>query len=146
MKSELVERMKIVLASSFAFYLKAHYFHWNVEGSNFPQYHEFFGKLYEEVFSSVDDIAEHIRALDAYAPGSFSRFKELSNVLDETAVPSGIMMCKKLLDDNDTIISNLQYAYSEAEKTKELGIANYLQDRIDIHKKHGWMLRSIIKA
>ena len=55
-------------------------------------------------------------------------------------------MCKKLLDDNDTIISNLQYAYSEAEKTKELGIANYLQDRIDIHKKHGWMLRSIIKA
>lgn len=146
MKDDLVERMKIVLASTFCFYLKAHNFHWNVEGSNFPQYHEFFGKIYEEVFSAVDDIAEHIRALDAYAPGSLARFKELSNVLDETSIPSGTMMCKKLLDDNDTILSNLQYAYAGAEKEKELGLANFLQDRMDIHKKHGWMLRSIVKG
>ena len=70
---ELINKMKVVLASSFAFYLKAHNFHWNVEGVNFPQYHEFFGNLYEEVHSAIDKIAEEIRALDAYAPGSLKR-------------------------------------------------------------------------
>lgn len=143
---ELVERMKVVLASSFAFYLKSQYFHWNVEGPNFPQYHELFGKIYEEVHESIDVTAEHIRALEAYAPGSLERFKELSNVMDETTIPSGIIMCQKLLKDNDTLISDLTYAYTEAEKAKELGLANYLQDRIDIHKKHGWMLRATSKA
>lgn len=143
---ELVERMKVVLASSFAFYLKSQYFHWNIEGPNFPQYHELFGKIYEEVHESIDVTAEHIRALEAYAPGSLERFKELSNVMDETTIPSGIIMCQKLLKDNDTLISDLTYAYTEAEKAKELGLANYLQDRIDIHKKHGWMLRATSKA
>lgn len=143
---ELVERMKVVLASSFAFYLKSQYFHWNIEGPNFPQYHELFGKIYEEVHESIDVTAEHIRALEAYAPGSLERFKELSNVMDESTIPSGIIMCQKLLKDNDTLISDLTYAYTEAEKAKELGLANYLQDRIDIHKKHGWMLRATSKA
>lgn len=144
--NELVERMKVVLATSFSFYLKTHYFHWNVEGPNFPQYHELFGKIYEEVFDSIDSIAEHIRALDAYAPGSLGRFKELSSIMDETNVPSGIIMCQKLLKDNDTLLQDLMFAYTEADKAKELGLANFLQDRMDIHKKHGWMLRSTIKA
>lgn len=143
---ELQNRMKTVLATSFAFYLKAHNFHWNVEGVNFPQYHNFFGEIYEEVFESIDVIAEHIRALDCYAPGSFSRFKELSSITDELNFPSGIMMAKKLLDDNDKVIQDLTFAYTEAEKVKEIGLANFLQDRIDIHKKHGWMLKSITKG
>lgn len=143
---ELIDRLKIVLADTFCFYLKAHNFHWNVEGPNFPQYHEFFKTLYEETFDAIDSVAEHIRTLDAYAPGSLQRFKELSNIMDETTIPSGIVMCQKLLKDNDTLISDLMYAYTEAEKAKELGLSNFLQDRIDIHKKHGWMLRSISKA
>ena len=144
--TELVNRMKVVLATTFALYLKAHNFHWNVEGPNFPQYHEFFGNLYEELHGAVDPIAEHIRALDSYAPGSFERFKELSSVVDEYNVPSPIMMCKRLLDDNDTLLQDLNYALTEAENIKEMGLANYLQDRIDIHKKHRWMLKSIVKA
>jgi starvation-inducible DNA-binding protein len=146
MSKELTERMKVVLSSSFAFYLKCQYFHWNVEGPNFPQYHELFGKIYEEVHESIDVTAEHIRALDAYAPGSLGRFKELSNIMDETTIPSGIVMCQKLLKDNETLISDLTYAFTEAEKAKEIGLSNYLQDRIDIHKKHGWMLRATSKA
>ena len=144
--NELVERMKVVLANTFCFYLKCHNFHWNIEGPNFPQYHEFFKTLYEDSFNAVDEIAEHIRTLDSYVPGSLGRFKELSNVMDEVNIPSGIIMCQKLLKDNETIISDLTYAYTEAEKVKEIGLSNYLQDRIDIHKKHGWMLKSIIKA
>jgi starvation-inducible DNA-binding protein len=143
---ELVNKMKVVLASSFAFYLKAHNYHWNVEGVNFPQYHEFFGNLYEEVHSAIDTIAEQIRALDAYAPGSLKRFSELSTIMDETSVPSAVIMCQRLAKDNESLLIDLELAYSEAERTKQLGLANFLQDRIDIHKKHGWMLRAIQKG
>ena len=88
----LVEMMRKVLADTFAMYLKAHNYHWNVEGPNFPQYHEFFGNLYEELHGAIDPIAEQIRALDAYAPGSFSRYMELSDIQDELNVPMGIEM------------------------------------------------------
>ena len=67
---ELHKAAKVAFSSTFAFYLKAHNFHWNVEGSNFPQYHKFFQKIYEEIWGTTDDIAEHIRSLGAYAPGS----------------------------------------------------------------------------
>lgn len=143
---ELVNRMKVVLATTFAFYLKAQNFHWNVEGINFPQYHEFFGKLYEEVHGAVDPIAEQIRALDAYAPGALQRFKELSSITDENTIPSAMIMCQRLMDDNDKVISDLMFAYNEAEKQKQLGLANFLQDRIDIHKKHRWMLKAVQKG
>lgn len=143
---ELIEKMKVVLSTTFSFYLKAQYFHWNVEGPNFPQYHKLFGDLYEEVHDSIDDIAEHIRAINAYAPGSLERFKELSVVKDETSIPTCMVMVKKLLEDNQKVMNVMTIAYQEAEKQKEIGLANYLQDRIDIHKKHAWMLRSSIKA
>ena len=143
---ELINKMKVVLASSFAFYLKAHNFHWNVEGVNFPQYHEFFGNLYEEVHGAIDKIAEEIRALDSYAPGSLKRFSELSTIMDETSVPSAVIMCQRLAKDNDSLLIDLELAYSEAERVKQLGLANFLQDRMDVHKKHGWMLRSIQKG
>lgn len=143
---ELIEKMKVVLSTTFSFYLKAQYFHWNVEGPNFPEYHKFFGDLYEEVHDSIDDIAEHIRAINAYAPGSLERFKELSVIKDETSIPTCMVMVKKLLEDNQKVMNVMTIAYQEAEKQKEIGLANYLQDRIDIHKKHAWMLRSSIKA
>ncbi len=141
----LVEMMKKVLADTFAMYLKSHNFHWNVEGSNFPQYHEFFGNLYEELHGAIDPIAEHIRALDAYAPGSMTRFLELTDVEEETNILSGIEMARKLTIDNSTVINTLTMAYRLADTFEEVGLSNFLQDRIDIHKKYGWMLRSIQK-
>lgn len=143
---ELVNRMKVVLATTFTFYLKAQYYHWNVEGADFAQYHKFFGDLYEEVHDSIDVTAEQIRALDSYAPGSFRRYIELSNIMCDENVPSAIMMAKKLQDDNEKLISDLVFARSEAEKLKQFGLINFLEGRIDIHKKHGWMLRSITKG
>jgi len=142
----LQELLKKALADTFALYLKAHNFHWNVEGVNFPQYHEFFGNLYEEVHGAIDKIAEEIRALDSYAPGSLKRFSELSTIMDETSVPSAVIMCQRLAKDNDSLLIDLELAYSEAERVKQLGLANFLQDRMDVHKKHGWMLRSIQKG
>jgi len=144
--NDLIEQMKVTLASTFAFYLKTHGFHWNVEGANFPQYHEFLGNLYEEVFGAVDPIAEHLRTLNSYAPASFARYSELSIVKDEVNIPSAMSMMTKLTTDNAALIEQLNKTQALAEKNKKMGLANFLQDRIDAHEKHGWMLRSITKA
>jgi len=143
---DLIEEMKVSLASTFAFYLKAHGFHWNVEGANFPQYHEFLGDLWEETFGAVDPLAEHLRTLEAYAPASFERYTQLSIVKDELNIPSAMSMMVKLKDDNAAIIVQLTTTQALAEKYKKMGIANFLQDRMAAHEKHGWMLRSITKA
>lgn len=142
--SALGDSMKRVLADTFALYLKAQNFHWNVEGPDFYQYHGLFGDLYEEVYGAVDSIAEHIRAINEYAPGSFTRFKELSTIDDELKIPNALEMIRRLLGDNQRVIDSLTSAYKEAETAQEIGLANYLQDRIDIHKKHGWMLRATV--
>ena len=141
----LVEMMKKVLADTFAMYLKSHNYHWNVEGSNFPQYHDFFGNLYEELHGAVDPIAEHIRALDAYAPGSLSRFMELTDIQDETSVPLGTDMARKLSADNQTVLNTLNMTFKLAEQFDQQGLMDFLAGRIDTHKKHAWMLRSIAK-
>jgi len=143
---ELVSKMKVVLASTFAIYLKAHNFHWNVEGPTFPMFHDFFGDLYQEYFSAVDPIAEEIRTLGAYAPGSLVRFKEDSVVKDEINIPSALSMATKLKEDNMKIIVILKETQKLAEKENAVGLANFLQDRIDRHYKHDWMLRSVTKA
>jgi starvation-inducible DNA-binding protein len=143
---ELVQEMKVTLASTFAFYLKAHGFHWNVEGPNFPQYHEFLGNLWEETFGAVDPIAEHLRTLEAFAPASLARYTDLSIVKDELNIPNAMNMMVKLRDDNAKLIVQLTKTQSAAEKEKKMGLANFLQDRIDAHEKHGWMLRSITKG
>ena len=140
----LVEQTKKVLAETFALYLKAHNYHWNVEGPDFPQYHEFFGDFYEEVYGAVDRIAEEIRALGSYAPGSFGRFKELSTIQDETSIPDHMTMVVRLNTDNNTLLNTISTAYKLAEQYNEIGLSNFLQDRYDAHKKHAWMLKSVL--
>jgi len=143
---ELIEKMKVCLASVFALYLKAHYFHWNVEGPNFPQYHKFLEDLYEDLHDSVDRHAEEIRTSDGYAPGSFIRFSELSIIKDEVNIPQPMTMMTKLMEDNLKVIVLMKETQALAEKNNSVGYSNFLQDRIDIHYKHHWMLRSITKA
>ena len=141
----LTEIMKKVLADTFAMYLKSHNYHWNVEGSNFPQYHEFFGNLYEELHVAIDPIAEQIRALDSYAPGSFSRFMELTDIEDELNVPLGTDMARKLMSDNQIVLNTLNMAFKLADQFDNQGLADFIAGRIDTHNKHAWMLRSISK-
>lgn len=141
----LVEMMKKVLADTFAMYLKAHNYHWNVEGPNFPQYHEFFSNLYEELHGAVDPIAEQIRALGAYAPGSFTRFQDMTDIEDELNVPMGTEMANRLMLDNQIVLNTLNIAFKLADQLDKQGLADFLAGRIDVHSKHGWMLRSITK-
>jgi starvation-inducible DNA-binding protein len=140
--NELIQQMKVVLASSFALYLKTHNFHWNIEGPNFPQYHDFLNNLYNEIWLAVDAIAEHIRTLDAYAPGSLSRFTQLSVVDDQLNIPTAKAMLAELESDNQKLISELNKTLRLAESADKHGLANFIQDRIDIHEKHKWMLKA----
>lgn len=142
----LADDMKVALADTFAFYLKTHNYHWNVEGPNFSEYHAFLNGLYDEVWLAVDAIAEHIRTLDTYVPGSFSRFKELSSIEDELKIPNAATMMSRLEADNKKLIASLTKAQKAAEEAGKVGIANFFQDRIDIHEKHGWMLRAFTKG
>jgi starvation-inducible DNA-binding protein len=144
--NDLVQQMKVTLASTFAMYLKAHHFHWNVEGPNFNDYHEFFGKIYAELWGAVDEIAEQIRSLDAYSPGSLGRFSQLSKVDDQINVPAAKAMISELLNDNDIVISELNKAFRMANDADKQGLADFLANRIDVHSKHGWMLRATSKG
>ena len=141
----LIDELKKVHADAFTFYLKAHFYHWNVEGPDFPQYHDFLQNLYQEVFASIDSLAELIRTLDSYAPGTLTRLKELTSIEETDDVPDAKTMMTRLLQENNILRASLLTAYTTAETTGEVGIANFLQDRIQAHEKHSWMLRSIIK-
>lgn len=134
--------MKRLLASTFSLYLKAHNYHWNVTGPNFAQYHDFFGDFYEEVHGSVDTTAEEIRKMGAFAPGSLSRYTELSMVEDELAIPEAAMMFRRLSRDNKVVLGLLYQAVGLAEQENRRGLVNYLEDRISTHEKHQWMLDS----
>ena len=136
---------KKAFANSFVFYLKAHFYHWNVEGRLFLQDHEMFGKIYTEVQGSLDAFAEEIRTLDSYAPGTFDRFKEFSDISQESNIPSAEQMYTILLEDNKKVISSLETAFDELEKRHLHGFGDFIAGRIDAHKKHEWMIRSIIR-
>jgi len=142
---ELQKAAKIGFASSFSFYLKAHNFHWNVEGSDFLEYHDLFGKIYEEVYGSIDDYAEKIRALGTYVPASFQRFTMLSQIDDETKILDKDTMVLELLDDNTKLINILKMIFEISEQNKEYGFSDFIAGRIDAHQKHGWMLKASTK-
>lgn len=142
---KFINQLKIAFASEFSFYLKAHYFHWNVEGENFQQYHELFGKIYEEVYDSIDDFAENIRKLGAYTPGSLTRFSMLSAIDDETNILSTREMCSELLSDSEKMVDILKFTFQLSERENEYGLSDFLSSRIDAHLKHSWMLRASLK-
>lgn len=141
--SELKQQLDVCLANTFAMYLKAHAAHWNVQGPDFKQYHDFFGELYEEVHSAVDLIAELIRTLDELAPGGLAQLKTLTSIADYANETNAMQNVSVLKQANDAVLASLLIAYKLAESEGSLGISNALQDRITAHEKHGWMLRAI---
>ena len=145
MNEELIKASKIAFSTEFAFYLKSAFYHWNVEGPDFVQYHDLFGKIYEEVLGSIDDFAENIRKLGGYTPASFTRFSALSELDDQIEVPPAQSMISELLSDNDKCVAILSRVYDLSEQAGERGFSNFLAERMDAHRKHGWMLRATLK-
>ena len=141
----LIDELKQVQATTFAFAQKTQYYHWNVEGADFVQYHDFLGELYAETAAAVDTIAELVRTMNAYAPAAHRMLMELSIIKDDDTVPEAMEMMRRLRDDNEMLLDALRVCYQTAEDVRQIGISNYLQDRVQAHEKHGWMLNSIVK-
>jgi starvation-inducible DNA-binding protein len=142
---DLIKAMKIAFSTEFSFYLKAHNFHWNVEGPDFQEYHKLFETIYEEVYESIDPFAENIRKLGSYTPGSYTRLSMLTQIDDETGVPPVMGMVEELLSDSDKSVKVFKMVYDLAEREGEHGLSNFLAERMDAHRKHSWMLRASLK-
>lgn len=144
--NELIQQLRTLLATNFTLFLKTQMFHWNVEGSDFPQYHDFLANAYTDFYAQNDVLAEYIRIQGQYAPGSLSVYSQISKVEDEEGFPSATGMMTQLSLDNQVMVNLYQDLFDVAEAAKEHGISNYAADRLDAHKKLAWMLRSILKA
>jgi starvation-inducible DNA-binding protein len=141
----LSDLLKTYLASTFAYYLKAHMFHWNVEGPDFGELHSFFSQIYEDAFDAVDPIAEFIRTSDEYAPGSLSRFQELTQIQDQTKVPRARLMIEELLADTQTMKDLSKQVFDVSTQEGRDDIANFAADRLSAHGKYMWQLKSYLK-
>jgi starvation-inducible DNA-binding protein len=141
----LSDDLKQFLATTFAYYLKAHYFHWNVEGPDFGELHEFFSNIYEDAYSAIDPIAEYIRALGEYSPGSMERFIELSVVPGQTKVPRARLMIEELLASSEVMVDLLNQCFAAATKENKQDIANFIAERLSQTNKFAWQLRSSLK-
>lgn len=143
---KLIQQMKQLLATTFAFRLKSQYYHWNVEGPDFPQYHEFLGTIYTEADGQVDQIAEHIRTLNVYAPGSFNRYMELSVIDMDDTIQTPKEMLVRIEADNTKLLALLGQCQMLAESLNKTGLVNYLEGLINDRETLGWKLRSTIKV
>lgn len=142
---ELVKALKTAMANVVTFYFMAHGYHWNVEGQDFSQYHDLFGKIYEDAYGSLDPLAENIRKMDDYAPFSLQKFIDLRTVKFKDVDPTPKAMANSLMAANETVLETLNDAFKAAEKDDEQGIMDFLASRIDMHQKWAWQLRASTK-
>jgi len=143
---ELQTSMKIVFANTYAMYFKAHGHHWNVEGKDFSQLHDFFSNLYLELFAAVDVIAEQIRALDDYAPYNMTELASTTTVKESNIYGVDVSgMLADLIDANVSVIEALNTAHKLADADGNRGLVNLIEERLDVHAKHAWMLRASSK-
>ena len=141
----LSDKLKTLLGSSFVLYTKTHGFHWNIEGPDFPQYHEFLNTMYGEIYETIDTIAEHIRALDSYAPGSVARMLELSIIEEQYKIPRAELMLAELLENTELITKLIIEVFEVANQQNAQDVANYMAELQALYNKKAWMLRSTLK-
>jgi starvation-inducible DNA-binding protein len=140
--SEVVDSLSRLLASSYTLYLKTHNFHWNVKGPMFTTLHTLFEVEYTELALAVDAIAERIRAVGAPAPGTYAAFQELSLVKERAGVPSAKEMIKELVRDQGTVAECARDVLRAASAASDDASEDLAVQRIQVHEKNAWMLRS----
>jgi len=141
-KQAVVDTLGKLLANSYTLYLKTHNYHWNVTGPMFTTLHTLFETQYTELALAVDEIAERIRALDAYAPASYTEFAKLSSVKEETGHPRAQDMIKNLVADQETITKVAHDLFDAANAMNDQASADLATRRMNIHEKNAWMLKS----
>lgn len=141
----LSDSLKILLASTQSFAIKSQNFHWNIEGSNFPQYHAFYDTLYNDVNDTIDKIAEYVRILGHYTPGSLQRYAELTIIQDQIKIPRAELMFTETLQDIEKMTQLVVEMFDQATEERQQGIANYMAELQDLYGKKAWFIRSILK-
>jgi starvation-inducible DNA-binding protein len=134
-----------VLADTYTLYLKTHNFHWNVTGPMFQTLHLMFETQYNELALAVDLIAERIRALGFPAPGSYRRFSELSAIKEDDGVPKAEDMIRRLVDGHETVARTAREVFRVAESASDQPTCDLLTQRMQVHEKTAWMLRSLLE-
>ncbi|HEX9808190.1 MAG TPA: Dps family protein [Alphaproteobacteria bacterium] len=144
-RKEITDGLSHLLADTYTLYLKTHNFHWNVTGPMFNTLHLMFEGQYNELALAVDVIAERIRALGAYAPGSYAEYVKLASVKEAKGVPNAEDMIRELVEGQETVCRTARALMPVAEKANDEPTADLLTQRLQIHEKTAWMLRSMLE-
>ena len=143
-RKQIADGLARLLADTYTLYLKTHNFHWNVTGPMFNTLHLMFETQYNELALAVDLIAERIRALDFPAPGSYAQFSKLSSIPEETGTPSAKEMIKQLVDGQEAVVRTARALFPVVNAADDQPTADLLTQRMQLHEKNAWMLRSLL--
>jgi starvation-inducible DNA-binding protein len=144
-RKKIAEGLSRVLADTYTVYLKTHNFHWNVTGPMFQTLHSMFMVQYNELWLATDEIAERIRALGFPAPGTYAEFGKLTSIKDTQGVPKAEEMIKLLVEGNEAVARTAREVFPVVEKANDQPTADLLTQRMQVHEKTAWMLRSLLE-
>lgn len=145
-RAEIADGLAKLLADSYTLYLKTHNYHWNVTGPMFNTLHLMFEQQYNELALAVDVIAERIRALGFPAPGSYKAFSRLTSIEEEEEVPNAQTMIEQLVVGQETVVRTARQIFPLVDKASDEATADLLTQRMQVHEKTAWMLRSMLGA
>jgi starvation-inducible DNA-binding protein len=143
-RARIVSGLERLLADTYTLYLKTHNFHWNVTGPQFNDLHAMFMGQYTELWTAVDLVAERIRALGAYAPGSYREFARLTSIIESEGVPKAHDMLRELVVGHEAVCRTARLALKEAELAGDQVTVDLATQRLQVHEKTAWMLRSLL--
>jgi starvation-inducible DNA-binding protein len=144
-RNDIAEGLSRVLADTYTLYLKTHHYHWNVTGPQFRSLHLMFEEQYQELWAATDEIAERIRALGEYAPGTYAEFSKLSSIQEDNSVPSADQMVKNLVKGHETVVKTARDLFSSASDASDEVTADLMVQRMQASEKTAWMLRSMVE-
>jgi starvation-inducible DNA-binding protein len=144
-RAAIAEGLSRLLADTYTLYLKTHNFHWNVTGPMFQTLHVMFEEQYTELATAVDEIAERIRALGFPAPGSYSEYAKLTSIKEADGVPTAEEMIRQLVEGQETVVRTAREVFPAAERASDEPTADLLTQRMHLHEKTAWMLRSLLE-
>ena len=144
-REQVAKHLSKLLADTYSLYLKTHSFHWNVTGEQFNSLHLMFETQYNELWLAADEVAERIRTLDVFAPGSYSQFAKLSSIKDEPGVPEWQEMVGQLVEGHEIVAATARDALKAANAAGDDGTADMATGRLQAHEKTAWMLRSLLR-
>ena len=143
-RQQIAEKLSVLLADSYTLYLKTHNYHWNVSGPLFNTLHQMFEEQYTELATAVDEIAERIRALGIKAPGSYTQFSKLTSIEEASGDESAEEMIRQMVVGQETVVRTAREAFPPADAANDEPTADLLTQRMQIHEKTAWMLRSML--